>query len=544
MGARESTVHDGLPGGDARVMISDPVRVNIPRDAVVLWSMPEEPAFTAPLTDLQRAALEKLRPFLEVHGAQRLSRRLVEHGRFDIANAIEYAFKERRAGESALARAVAILGFTYEPAFDRSTTYEDDLDTLHELYLAGSLLTETGLRDAGRSALFHRAKKRSGGRPGGTSSWADVFHDMVEQFGPLDWRRFLHKLRPGMFELPSGEVMFFRGRWQGVDQRSAFVAVLRRLHDEGQNLSPGVMNQIPATEKIYSRITERGLTYKWDYCALVEEATGIPYAQIVKTRTGAKTYSPEFHRCSRGRFGPELVDHQRHASVPELVVDDALALLLGADEYAKIHAHDVQYSVLLRTTPSRLVTLPVSVPCPYTGTHSPRCDIVLFGESSTLVIEVLGGLEQGSDLARGADYEVKLRWKEACIRTYGRGALFRTITHETGEWGALAQQLQALTPLLDAAGIGSAGTRRPMSEVIERMHKHEFRAVGYFSYEEAVAYLVLHRITRWPDYLAACAREPRLPTNPHKVYRGSGWQGQPAYFEAARRSQPKAGEPA
>lgn len=270
--------------------------------------MHKESGLPVSLTDLQLAALAKLRPFIEAHGAQRLSSRLVEHRRFDIANAVNYAFHLPGAPTSALSRAVGLLGFTYEPACDHSTTYEEDLAILHDLYLSGASLTAAAMKQEGnRSRLFNRAKKRSKRRPGGTGSWADVFHDMVQMFGPLAWDRFLTKQPPGLFELPDGEVLIFRGSWQGQNQRGLFVQLLQRLHEADYPLSPSTMKQHPATARILGRINERGADYGFNYGEVVAEATGRPYEEAIKTKMGAKVYAPSLHEMARHSLRDAMV---------------------------------------------------------------------------------------------------------------------------------------------------------------------------------------------------------------------------------------------
>lgn len=491
------------------------------------------------LTHLQSEALAKLRPFIELHGAQRLSRRLHELRRFDIANAVEYAFRSSDSRESALSRAVHVLGFTYEPACDHSTTYEEDLAILHELYLTGASLTEAVMkRRADHSRLFNRAKKRSKSRPGGTGSWADVFHDMVQMFGPLAWDRFLTKLPPGLFELPDGEVLFFRGSWQGQNQRALFIEVVKRLHEAGYPLSPSTMKQHPATAKILGRISERGADYGYNYGDVVAEATGRPYEEAIKTKTGAKVYLPSLHVMARHGLREAVVSHCRLPSVPELVVDEALSMLVGQDEYERRHAHDLQYAILLKTPSMELVALDLGVDCPYRGTHSPRCDIAIFGDAAVVVVEILGGLEDDTpDLARAEDYEAKIRWKKACIEAMGAGFVFVPLSWDTGGWDQLAVDLERLVPVLRAASVPLPPKMAPIREMLGVVASSAGRQAEYFSLDEAKAHLLQRGIVRWPDYQEECKSEPRLPSNPDRVYRTSGWKGQPDLFKAAREAK-------
>lgn len=229
-----------------------------------------------------------------------------------------------------------------------------------------------------------------------------------------------------------------------------------------------------------------------------------------------------------------MVSHCRLPSVPELVVDEALSVLVGRDEYERRHAHDVQYAILLQIPTRELVALDVGVACPYQGARSPRCDIAIFGESAVVVVEILGGLEDAPDLARADNYDAKIHWKKACIGAMGAGVEFAQLSWETGGRDQLAEQLERLVPVLRAASVPLAPEMAPIREMLGIVMSSAGRKAEYFSLDEAKAHLLHRGIVRWTDYQEECKNEPRLPSNPDRVYKASGWKGQPDLFKAAR----------
>ena len=164
------------------------------------------------------SALGELGEFVAEHHGEGSYTSLAKHGRWNIVNRLAHLLggHEQRGERSVLAFGMWLQGLDYRPACDRATTYEDDLNSLYDLYVAGKSLRWSSLKDVDDTRkLYNRAKKRAGGRTGSSASWSSVYAHTVERFGPLDWRRFLSKLPPGMFELPDGEVVIFEGVHQG-----------------------------------------------------------------------------------------------------------------------------------------------------------------------------------------------------------------------------------------------------------------------------------------------------------------------------------------
>jgi hypothetical protein len=57
---------------------------------------------------------------------------------------------------------------------------------------------------------------------------------------------------------------------------------------------------------------------------------------------------------------------------------------------------------------------------------------------------------------------------------------------------------------------------------------------GFFTYDEATAYLAAHRVSRREHYLRLARAELRLPRTPEQVYRAD-WHGWPAFLNRPKR---------
>ena len=497
----------------------------------------------------KKRVLQDLKAFVLRFGSQRLYTVMLEQRRHDLVNSIQFHFQTagNRQGVSALSYAMALLKLEYLPACDRSTTYEDDLDALHALYCGGVLCTQAGLQAAGQTQLFHRAKKRSGRRPGWSASWSSVYAHMIGHYGPLEWRRFLGCLPEGAYELPDGRVRVFPGIHRGENPTPLFVSAIKDLIDLGYGLSPSVMSSNHLTFNLHRRIGMSGQRHGFKYKDIVESATGRSYRESLESPRGSKLRSPKHHvRCLERldialATRSEAKKHPYLRSLPEQIVDDFLAELLGSELYERSHVHEVSYAIILQTPVESLSSLPTPMPYPYTARGRPTCDVVILGtQGRGLCLEISGG-----DLSRKKSYLDKINWKRSTVLKYRPGWEFSFITFDVGRWGDLESQLKKLCIAISAIGVTIAKPIESLRQILERVKIGLGQSGNYFSYDDAQEYCrkhgitgMNHTVTRAAErsYLEVCKTERRLPSNPHSIYKDvwAAKGGSPGFFGPAR----------
>lgn len=363
-------------------------------------------------------ALDLLKEWVKTHGTKNLSRGLTHGGKLGnrIYNQCQAHFVNERnkpedlKGKAALEVACHLAGLEYTPGMLRSTTYQDDLKAILELYDAGEPLNDAAISKSEHRRLFHRAKKRAG------MSWSHVFRDLSDIRPGLEFRRFFASSPDGVYVDLKGSATKFKSDKEIEAFATKMFSEYAKAHPEMKSICRLLGEGPQEVANLYWRLFNAGI----DVHGILEKATGLPfphYAAPGKKKAPAHTLGG--------------APHPPVASNAEFVVDTALAECV--ENYLNRHRHQIPLKELIPNQIWNKV---------YNGRKSPIIDILIDGK---LAIEVSFDTDRFTE--HSGRYTEKMDFKISSLITAGYHAVNIKI-----EDGAVANT-EKLRVALDGIGI-------------------------------------------------------------------------------------------